>query len=83
MKWFLSTMVFIIYAVITKTHCSISWRWVISLYAQRLMSLILIRFPNLVSNGIWRDSLFLYEIGVTIELIFFLIALAFKKPRRF
>jgi signal transduction histidine kinase len=46
-----------------------------------LMSLILIRFPNIIGNGIWRDSLFYYELGLTIELIFFLIALAFKNRR--
>jgi len=75
-------MVFIIYAVITKRTTQFPGAG-----SFLLCSAADVAYPyqvsQLVSNGIWRDSAVYYEIGVTIELIFFLIALAFKKPRRF
>ena len=45
------------------------------------MSLALIINPSLVkipAPSIWRDAIFYYEMGMTVELIFFLMALAFK-----
>ena len=48
-----------------------------------ILSLLFIQFPALFihANPIWRDSLFYAELGLTLELIFFLMALAFKNKQ--
>ncbi|HEY4148031.1 MAG TPA: 7TM diverse intracellular signaling domain-containing protein [Chitinophagaceae bacterium] len=81
-EWWLTTIVFIVYAVIHKNQL-LTWLAVghFFLLLTGMLSLIFIRYPALIGNSIWRDSLFYYELGLTIELFFFLIALAFKNRR--
>jgi signal transduction histidine kinase len=81
-EWWLTAIVFIIYAVIHKNRL-LSYLAMGHFFFMLtgLMSLILMQFPTLFGKGIWRDSLFYYELGLTIELVFFLIALAFKNRR--
>lgn len=81
-EWWLTAIVFIIYAVIHKNKL-LSYLAMGHFFFMLtgLMSLILMQFPTLFGKGIWRDALFYYELGLTIELVFFLIALAFKNRR--
>lgn len=83
--WSLTTIIFIVYAVIHKNkmlnYLAIGHFF---LLLAGIFSLLLIRFPRLLGENtppILKDSLFYYEVGLTIELIFFLIALAFKSRR--
>lgn len=81
-EWWLATIVFIVYSIIHKNQL-LTWLAIghFFLLLTGMLSLILIRFPALKANSIWGNSLFYYEMGLTIELIFFLIALAFKNRR--
>jgi len=81
-QWWLTTMVFIIYAIIHKNRL-LNYLAVGHFFymCAGLVSLLLMQFPALFGRGIWRDSLFYYELGLTIELVFFLVALAFKNRR--
>ena len=81
-EWWLTTIVFIVYAIIHKNRL-LSYLAIGHFFYMLtgLMSLLLMQYPTLFGRGIWRDSLFYYELGLTIELVFFLIALAFKNRR--
>ena len=81
-EWWLTTIVFIVYAIIHKNKL-LSYLAIGHFFYMLtgLMSLLLMQYPTLFGRGIWRDSLFYYELGLTIELVFFLIALAFKNRR--
>ncbi|MBS1567124.1 MAG: hypothetical protein JST39_22265, partial [Bacteroidetes bacterium] len=81
-SWWLIAMVFIVYAIIHKNKM-LSYLAMGHFFFMLtgLMSLLLMQFPTLFGRGLWRDALFYYELGLTIELVFFLIALAFKNRR--
>jgi len=83
-EWWLTTIIFIVYAIIHKNRL-LSYLAIGHFFYMLtgLMSLLLMQYPTLFGRGIWRDSLFYYELGLTIELVFFLIALAFKNRRDF
>ena len=83
--WSIITIIFIVYAVL---HNNKMLNYLAAghffLLAASILSLVLIQFPNLLKipvPSIWRDALFYFELGWTIELIFFLMALAFKNRR--
>ncbi len=80
--WIATTVVFIVYAFIRKNRMlNFLAAGHFFLLALSAVSMILIINPALLkipSPSIWRDAIFYYELGMTIELIFFLMALAFK-----
>jgi signal transduction histidine kinase len=76
------TVVFIVYALLHKNkmlHFLAAGHFF--LLALSAISLMLISNPSVLkvsSPSIWNDAIFYYELGMTVELIFFLMALAFK-----
>jgi signal transduction histidine kinase len=84
-QWFLTMIVFIVYAIIHNNKM-LNYLAVghFFLLAASVLSQVLIQYPAILHipiPSIWRDALFYYELGMTIELIFFLMALAFKNRR--
>jgi signal transduction histidine kinase len=84
-EWFLTTIIFIVYAVL-RNNKMLNYLAAghFFLLLGGLMSLLFIQFPSLLGssvNPIWRDALFYAELGLTLELIFFLMALAFKNKQ--
>ena len=80
--WFTTTIVFIVYAI-TKKNKMLNFLAAghFFLVAFSFFSQALIQNPSILhipAPSIWRDALFYYEVGMTVELIFFLMALAFK-----
>lgn len=83
-SWSLGTILFIIYSLFhNKRILNILAIGHFLFLLAGITSLILISNPTLFGSGptIWRDALFLYELGLTIELIFFLAALALKNRK--
>ncbi len=83
--WSLTTVVFIVYAIVhnNKMLNYLAVGHFLYLVAG-IASLVLIRDPTILGKKeptIWKVSLFYYELGLTVELIFFLMALAFKNRR--
>ena len=80
-QWFATTVIFIIYAII-RNNKMLNYLAIghFFLLAGSVMSMGLIQSSNKLNIGvsIWRDALFCFQAGITIELIFFLMALAFK-----
>lgn len=80
--WMLTTVLFIIYALFRKIkmlNFLAAGHFFLLLFS--ILSVALIYNPNLLSippPSVLRDSIFYYELGMTVELIFFLMALAFK-----
>lgn len=83
-QWFATTAVFIVYAIIHNNKM-LNYLAVghFFLLAASLLSQLLIKSPTKLNlpPSIWRDALFCFQLGITIELIFFLMALAFKNRR--
>jgi len=83
-QWFATTVLFIVYAVIHNNKM-LNYLAVghFFLLAASLLSQVLIQSPNKLNIpvSIWRDALFCFQLGITIELVFFLMALAFKNRR--
>jgi signal transduction histidine kinase len=83
-QWFVTTGVFIIYAIIHNNKM-LNYLAVghFFLLAASLLSQLLIQSPNKLNipASIWRDALFCFQLGITIELVFFLMALAFKNRK--
>lgn len=83
-QWFATTVIFIIYAIIHNNkmlnYLAIGHFF---LLAGSLLSMGLIQSPTKLNlpPSIWRDALFCFQLGITIELVFFLMALAFKNRR--
>jgi signal transduction histidine kinase len=83
-QWFAVTAIFIVYAVI---HNNRMLNYLAAghffLLGCGFLSLSLIQSPTKLNlpASIWRDALFCFELGITIELIFFMMALAFKNRR--
>ncbi|MEO6314335.1 MAG: 7TM diverse intracellular signaling domain-containing protein [Chitinophagaceae bacterium] len=81
-QWFATTIIFIVYAVTQKDKMlNFLAAGHFFLVALSVISQLLIQRPgilNLSGSSIWNDALFFYELGMTVELIFFLMALAFK-----
>ncbi|MFT3936089.1 MAG: 7TM diverse intracellular signaling domain-containing protein [Chitinophagaceae bacterium] len=80
--WVSTTVGFVIYSLI-KRHKMLNFLAVghFFLLAFSVSSLILIGNPTIINipfPSIWRDAIFYYELGMTVELVFFLMALAFK-----
>lgn len=83
-SWSLGTILFIIYSLFhNKRILNILAIGHFLFLLAGITSLILISNPTLFGSGptIWRDALFLYELGLTIELIFFLAALSLKNRK--
>ncbi|MEO5683749.1 MAG: 7TM diverse intracellular signaling domain-containing protein [Chitinophagaceae bacterium] len=84
-QWFATTVIFIIYAVTRKNKMlNFLAAGHFFLVVLSVISQVLIENPgilNIPSPSIWRDALFYYQLGMTVELIFFLMALAFKNRR--
>ena len=83
--WSATTVIFIVYAIVhnNKMLNYLAVGHFLYLVAG-VASLILIRNPSILGMkepSIWKVSLFYYELGLTVELIFFLMALAFKNRR--
>jgi signal transduction histidine kinase len=80
--WTASTIAFIVYALFQKNKLLNYLAIGHFLYLLAIiLALLLIHNPgilNVNSDSIWRDSLFYTELGLTLELICFLLALAFK-----
>lgn len=80
--WLLTTVVFIVYAVRLNNRLLnflVVGHFFLLIFS--LASVLMIGNPGLFSvkvYSIWRDSMFYYELGMTLELILFLTALAFK-----
>jgi signal transduction histidine kinase len=80
-QWFATTVIFIVYAIV---HNNKMLNYLAAghffLLVGSVMSLGLIQSGNKLNIpvSIWRDALFCFQAGVTVELIFFLMALAFK-----
>lgn len=80
--WLLTTVIFIIYAVrlnIRLLNFLVIGHFLLLLFS--VASVLMIENPGFFSTtiySIWRDSMFYYELGMTLELILFLTALAFK-----
>lgn len=80
--WMLTTVLFIIYALFMKIRMLnflAAGHFFLLLFS--ILSVALIYNPNLLNispPSVLRDSIFYYELGMTVELIFFLMALAFK-----
>ena len=80
--WMLTTVLFIIYALFLKIkmlNFLAAGHFFLLLFS--ILSVALIYNPNLLNippPSVLRDSIFYYELGMTVELIFFLMALAFK-----
>ena len=80
--WLLTTVIFIVYAVrlnIRLLNFLVVGHFLLLLFS--VASVLMIGNPGLFSStiySIWRDSMFYYELGMTLELILFLTALAFK-----
>ena len=81
-QWFATTLVFIVYAITRKNKMlNFLAAGHFFLVALSVISQLLIQNPGIMktsSPSIWTDALFYYELGMTVELIFFLMALAFK-----
>lgn len=81
-QWFATVIVFIIYALFQKNKMlNFLAAGHFFLVALSVLSQLLIQNPTilrLTGPSIWKDALFYYELGMTVELIFFLMALAFK-----
>ena len=85
-EWVATTAVFVVYALIHNNkmlnYLAIGHFFFL---AANILSLLIIKNPAVLKNlplpSIWRDALFYFELGMTIELIFFLMALAFKNRR--
>ncbi len=81
-QWFATVIIFIIYAVAKKNKMlNFLAAGHFFLVALSVISQLLIQNPGilkLTGPSIWKDALFYYELGMTVELIFFLMALAFK-----
>ncbi len=82
MLWISTTVIFLVYAIFRKNRMlNILAAGHFFLLVFSILSLVMISYPGLIRTkgpSIWRDSLFNYELGMTLELIFFLMALAFK-----
>jgi len=80
--WVTTTVIFIIYALVKRNKMlNFLAAGHFFLLALSVFSLVLISNPailKIAAPSIWRDSIFYYELGMTVELIFFLMALAFK-----
>jgi signal transduction histidine kinase len=80
--WLITTVIFIVYSVRRNNRMLnflAAGHFFLLLFS--VMSVVLIGNPNIFTiprPSIWTDSIFYYEMGMTIELIFFLMALAFK-----
>ena len=83
--WITTTVLFIIYSLFRKNKMlNFLAAGHFFLLALSIFSLALIKNPSILtipSPSIWRDAIFYYELGMTVELIFFLMALAFKNRR--
>jgi signal transduction histidine kinase len=81
-QWFATTLVFIVYAITRKNKMlNFLAAGHFFLVALSVISQLLIQNPGILKSSgpsIWVDALFYYELGMTVELIFFLMALAFK-----
>lgn len=83
-SWSIGTVLFIVYSLLhNKRILNILAIGHFLFLLAGITSLILIGNPTLFGTGptIWRDALYLYELGLTIELIFFLAALALKNRK--
>lgn len=82
LTWIANMIVFIVYALFQKNKMlNFLAAGHFFLLALSVFSLVLIINPGLLKipkPSIWRDAIFYYELGMTVELIFFLMALAFK-----
>ena len=80
--WMFTTVVFIVYALLQRNKMlNFLAAGHFFLLALSAFSLILIFSPGILkipAKSIWRDAIFYYELGLTVELVFFLMALAFK-----
>ena len=80
--WIATTVVFIVYALWQRNKMlNFLAAGHFFLLALSAFSLALIFFPGMLklpAPSIWRDAIFYYELGMTVELVFFLMALAFK-----
>ncbi|HTE13420.1 MAG TPA: 7TM diverse intracellular signaling domain-containing protein [Chitinophagaceae bacterium] len=80
--WLTTTVLFIVYALLRKNKMlNFLAAGHFFLLALSILSIVLINNPNIFpipKPSVWRDSIFYYELGMTVELIFFLMALAFK-----
>jgi signal transduction histidine kinase len=80
-QWFATTVIFIVYAIV---HNNKMLNYLAAghffLLVGSVLSMGLIQSPNKLNIpvSIWRDALFCFQAGVTVELVFFLMALAFK-----
>lgn len=80
--WLLTTVIFIVYAVrlnIRLLNFLVVGHFLLLVFS--VASVLMIGNPGFFSTtiySIWRDSMFYYEFGMTLELILFLTALAFK-----
>ncbi|MES1223685.1 MAG: 7TM diverse intracellular signaling domain-containing protein [Bacteroidota bacterium] len=83
-QWFITTVICIVYAVVHNNKM-LNYLAVghFFLLAASLLSQLLIQSPNKLNIpvSIWRDALFCFQLGITIELVFFLMALAFKNRK--
>ena len=83
--WIISTIIFIAYAIkINDTMINYLAVGHFFLIVCGFLSLFLIISTTRFSSepgSIWNNSLFYYEIGLTVELIFFLVGLAYKNKK--
>ncbi len=83
-QWFATAVIFIVYAIV---HNNKMLNYLAAghffLLVCSSLSLLLIKSPTKLNipPSIWRDALFCFQLGITIELVFFLMALAFKNRR--
>jgi signal transduction histidine kinase len=81
-EWIVTTGLFVIYATTRKNKMlNILAAGHLLILIFTFSSQILIQYPGVLSvpvPSIWRSSLFYYQLGMTFELILFLVALAFK-----
>jgi signal transduction histidine kinase len=84
-QWLITAVIFIIYAIVYNTRM-LNYLAVghFFLLAASILSQVLVQNPeilNIPKPSIWRDALFYFELGIMIELVFFLMALVFKNRR--
>ncbi len=85
-EWVATTALFVVYAIV-RNNKMLNYLAIGHFFflAANILSLVIIQNPSLLKSlpipSIWRDALFYFELGMTIELIFFLMALAFKNRR--
>jgi len=80
-QWFVTTVIFIVYAIVHNNkmlNYLAAGHFFLLIGSVMSMGLIQSRNKLNIPVSIWRDALFCFQAGVTVELIFFLMALAFK-----